>query len=169
MVAVPVSALAWPVRADSGGDGRSALLVAEAEQITAGAIRWCGARLWWWRRARTPTDASLASTRGLDQRERSSGVPGSQGIKPRNALAGRAGLRDGQAGRAAARGRRHSVHIGRFYDRQSTNRSTNCRQPMPRLPDSAPAPPAATQHAAHARVSPPTTDQVVVLTSNSVV
>lgn len=48
-----------------------------------------------------------------------------------------------------------------FHDRQSTNRSTNCRRPMPRLPDSAPAPPAATQHAAHARVSPPTTDQKV--------
>ena len=28
MVAVPVSALVWPVRAGSGGDGRSALLVA---------------------------------------------------------------------------------------------------------------------------------------------
>jgi hypothetical protein len=42
MVAVPVSALVWPVRADSGGDGRSALLVAEAEQITAGdQVVWC--------------------------------------------------------------------------------------------------------------------------------
>ena len=30
MVAVPVSALVWPVRAGSGGDGRSALLVAGA-------------------------------------------------------------------------------------------------------------------------------------------
>ena len=42
MVAVSVSALAWAVRADSGGDGRSALLVAEAEQITAGdQVVWC--------------------------------------------------------------------------------------------------------------------------------
>jgi len=42
MVAVPVSALVWPVREDSGGDGRSALLVAEAEQITAGdQVVWC--------------------------------------------------------------------------------------------------------------------------------
>jgi hypothetical protein len=42
MVAVPVSALVWPVRTDSGGDGRSALLVAEAEQITAGdQVVWC--------------------------------------------------------------------------------------------------------------------------------
>ena len=48
-----------------------------------------------------------------------------------------------------------------FHDRSSTNRSTNFRQPMPRLPDLAPAPPAATQHAAHARASPPTTDQKV--------
>jgi Transposase DDE domain len=42
MVAVPVSALAWPVRADSGGDGRSALVVAGAEPITAGEpMVWC--------------------------------------------------------------------------------------------------------------------------------
>ena len=42
MVAVPVSALAWPVRADSGGDGRSALLVAGTEPITAGEpVVWC--------------------------------------------------------------------------------------------------------------------------------
>src|SRR4249919_3007655 len=42
MVAVPVSALAWPVRADSGGDGRSALVVAGAERITAGdPVAWC--------------------------------------------------------------------------------------------------------------------------------
>jgi hypothetical protein len=42
MVAVPVSALVWPVRADSGGDGRSALLVAGAEPITAGEpVLWC--------------------------------------------------------------------------------------------------------------------------------
>jgi len=42
MVAVPVSALAWPVRAGSGGDGRSALVVAGAEQITAGdLVAWC--------------------------------------------------------------------------------------------------------------------------------
>ena len=42
MVAVPVSALVWPVRAGSGGDGRSALLVAGAEPITAGEpVAWC--------------------------------------------------------------------------------------------------------------------------------
>ena len=42
MVAVPVSALAWPVRAGSGGDGRSALLVAGAEKIKAGdLVAWC--------------------------------------------------------------------------------------------------------------------------------
>jgi hypothetical protein len=42
MVAVPVSALAWPVRADSGGDGRSALVVAGAEPVTAGGpVAWC--------------------------------------------------------------------------------------------------------------------------------
>jgi hypothetical protein len=42
MVAVPVSALVWPVRADSGGDGRSALVVAGAESITAGEpVVWC--------------------------------------------------------------------------------------------------------------------------------
>ena len=42
MVAVPVSALAWPVRVDSGGDGRSALLVAGAEPVTAGdPVVWC--------------------------------------------------------------------------------------------------------------------------------
>lgn len=42
MVAVPVSALVWPVRADSGGDGRSALVVTGAEPITAGApVLWC--------------------------------------------------------------------------------------------------------------------------------
>ena len=42
MVAVPVSALAWPVRASSGGDGRSALVVAGAEPIAAGAlVAWC--------------------------------------------------------------------------------------------------------------------------------
>ena len=42
MVAVPVSALAWPVRAGSGGDGRSALVVAGAEPIVAGAlVAWC--------------------------------------------------------------------------------------------------------------------------------
>jgi len=42
MVAVPVSALAWPVRASSGGDGRSALVVAGAERITAGdPVAWC--------------------------------------------------------------------------------------------------------------------------------
>jgi hypothetical protein len=42
MVAVPASALAWPVRADSGGDGRSALLVTGAKPITAGEpVVWC--------------------------------------------------------------------------------------------------------------------------------
>ena len=42
MVAVPVSALVWPVRAGSGGDGRSALLVAGAKLVTAGdPVAWC--------------------------------------------------------------------------------------------------------------------------------
>jgi hypothetical protein len=42
MVAVPLSALVWPVRAGSGGDGRSALLVAGAKPITAGEpVVWC--------------------------------------------------------------------------------------------------------------------------------
>lgn len=42
MVAVPVSALVWPVRAGSGGDGRSALVVAGAELITTGVrVAWC--------------------------------------------------------------------------------------------------------------------------------
>lgn len=42
MVAVPVSALAWPVRVGSAGDGRSALVVAGAERITAGElVAWC--------------------------------------------------------------------------------------------------------------------------------
>jgi hypothetical protein len=42
MVAVPVSALIWPVRAGSGGDGRSALVVAGASPITAGEpVVWC--------------------------------------------------------------------------------------------------------------------------------
>ena len=42
MVAVPVSALVWPVRADSGGDGRSALLVAGTSPIAAGEpVVWC--------------------------------------------------------------------------------------------------------------------------------
>ena len=42
MVAVPVSALAWPVRADSGGEGRSALVVAGPSRITAGdLVAWC--------------------------------------------------------------------------------------------------------------------------------
>ncbi|MGH3569903.1 MAG: transposase [Pseudonocardia sp.] len=42
MVAIPVSALAWPVRAGSGGDGRSALMVAGAEPVTAGGlVAWC--------------------------------------------------------------------------------------------------------------------------------
>ena len=42
MVAVPVSVLAWPVRASSGGDGRSALVVMGAEPIAAGEpVAWC--------------------------------------------------------------------------------------------------------------------------------
>jgi hypothetical protein len=42
VVAVPVSALVWPVRAGSGGDGRSALLVAGVKPITAGdPVAWC--------------------------------------------------------------------------------------------------------------------------------
>ena len=42
MVAVPVSALVWPVRAGSGGDGRSALLVAGTSPITTGEpVVWC--------------------------------------------------------------------------------------------------------------------------------
>ena len=42
MVAVPVSALVWPVRAGSGRDGRSALLVEGAEPVTAGGpVAWC--------------------------------------------------------------------------------------------------------------------------------
>lgn len=42
MVAVPVSALAWPVRASSGGDGRSALVVAGSSPITTGEpVVWC--------------------------------------------------------------------------------------------------------------------------------
>jgi len=42
MVAVPVSALAWPVREGSASDGRSALVVAGAERITAGdPVAWC--------------------------------------------------------------------------------------------------------------------------------
>jgi hypothetical protein len=42
MVAVPVSALSWPVRAGSGGDGRSALVVAGADRITTGEpVVWC--------------------------------------------------------------------------------------------------------------------------------
>jgi len=42
MVAVPVSALVWPVRAESGGDGRSALVVAGTLPITVGEpVVWC--------------------------------------------------------------------------------------------------------------------------------
>jgi len=42
MVAVPVSALVWPVRTDSDGDGRSALVVAGATSITTGEpVAWC--------------------------------------------------------------------------------------------------------------------------------
>ena len=42
MVAVPVSALVWPVRAGSGGDSRSALLVAGTSPIATGEpVVWC--------------------------------------------------------------------------------------------------------------------------------
>lgn len=42
VVAVPVSALVWPVRAGSGGDGRSALLVAGTSPIATGEpVVWC--------------------------------------------------------------------------------------------------------------------------------
>lgn len=42
MVAVPVSALVWPVRAGSRGDGRSALLVAGTSPIATGEpVVWC--------------------------------------------------------------------------------------------------------------------------------
>jgi len=42
MVAVPVSALVWPVHADSGGDGRSALVVAGTSPIAMGEpVVWC--------------------------------------------------------------------------------------------------------------------------------
>lgn len=42
MVAVAVSALSWPVRAGSGGDGRSALVVTGAEPIATGEpVAWC--------------------------------------------------------------------------------------------------------------------------------
>jgi hypothetical protein len=43
MVAVPVSALEWPVRVGSGGDGRSALLVAGAAPVTTAGepMAWC--------------------------------------------------------------------------------------------------------------------------------
>ena len=42
MVAVPVSALVWPVRVGSGGQGRSGLVVAGAEKIKTGdPVAWC--------------------------------------------------------------------------------------------------------------------------------
>lgn len=42
LVAVPVSALAWPVREGSGGDGRSGLVVAGAGKIRSGEpVAWC--------------------------------------------------------------------------------------------------------------------------------
>ena len=42
MVAVPVSALVWPVRGVWGGDGRSALLVAGTSPIATGEpVVWC--------------------------------------------------------------------------------------------------------------------------------
>jgi hypothetical protein len=42
MVAVPASALSWPVAAGSGGDDRSAMVVADAEKIVSGDLLvWC--------------------------------------------------------------------------------------------------------------------------------
>jgi hypothetical protein len=42
MVAVPVAALAWPVRPGSGGDGRSGLVVTGAGRVRAGElVAWC--------------------------------------------------------------------------------------------------------------------------------
>ena len=42
MVAVPLSALVWPVREDGGRDGRSGLVVAGAGKITSGEpVVWC--------------------------------------------------------------------------------------------------------------------------------
>jgi hypothetical protein len=42
MVAVPVSALAWPVRADADGDGRSGVVITGAERVTTGdPVAWC--------------------------------------------------------------------------------------------------------------------------------
>jgi hypothetical protein len=42
MVAVPVSALSWPVAEGSGGDGRSAMVAAGAGKITSGElVVWC--------------------------------------------------------------------------------------------------------------------------------
>jgi len=42
MVAIPLSELAWPVRAGSGGDGRSALVVGGGAPIRSGvAVAWC--------------------------------------------------------------------------------------------------------------------------------
>jgi hypothetical protein len=42
MVAVPVAALSWPVRAGSDTDGRSGLVVAGAERVRAGEpVAWC--------------------------------------------------------------------------------------------------------------------------------
>jgi len=42
VVAVPLSALAWPVRPDSDKDGRSALVVGGAAALRAGEpVAWC--------------------------------------------------------------------------------------------------------------------------------
>ena len=42
MVAIPLSELAWPVRAGVGGDGRSALVVGGCAPIRTGvAVAWC--------------------------------------------------------------------------------------------------------------------------------
>lgn len=42
MVAVPVSALAWPVRAGGDGDGRSGLVITGADQLKTGdQVAWC--------------------------------------------------------------------------------------------------------------------------------
>ncbi|MGH3933358.1 MAG: transposase [Pseudonocardiaceae bacterium] len=41
-MAVPVSALAWPVRAGAAGDGRSGLVITDADQVKTGdQVAWC--------------------------------------------------------------------------------------------------------------------------------
>jgi len=42
MVAVPVSVLAWPVRAGAEGDGRSGLVITGVDQVRTGdLVAWC--------------------------------------------------------------------------------------------------------------------------------